>query len=159
MEVKPSWFNVVGALPGKSKTGQVVIFSAHYDHVGTGKTNPYPTAGRKAKVKQEDDIYNGANDNASGVSAVITLAKYFKAIDRQERTLVFVAFTGEELGLVGSQYLAENCLPDSIVAVINIEMIGRSDSKYRRPYITGNEKSDLISILNHNYRNSGIKNA
>jgi len=124
-KVKPTWFNVIGAIKGKSKPGQLIIFSAHYDHVGSISTNPYPEAGSRTGAEKGDTNYNGANDDASGVSAVISLAKYFKALNNNERTLLFVAFTGEELGLLGSKYFAADCEPDSIIAVINIEMIGR----------------------------------
>ncbi|HLF46727.1 MAG TPA: M28 family peptidase [Chitinophagaceae bacterium] len=152
MEIEPGWLNVVGAIIGKSKPGELVIFSAHYDHIGTIKTNPFPGMGGNAKAEKGDEIYNGANDNASGVSAVISLAKYFKAMNNNERTLIFVAFTGEELGLIGSKYFADSFDADSVIAVINIEMIGRSDSPKIKPYVTGFEKSDLIEILNKNYR-------
>lgn len=150
-EVKTGWFNVIGAIRGKSKPGQVIIFSAHYDHVGTISTNPYPWAGSQAAAERGDTIYNGANDDASGVSAVISLAKYFKALNNNERTLLFIAFTGEELGLLGSEYFVNDCAPDSIIAVINIEMIGRKQFSNSRPFITGYERSDLIDILNRNY--------
>ncbi|HET6722974.1 MAG TPA: M20/M25/M40 family metallo-hydrolase [Chitinophagaceae bacterium] len=150
--VKPGWFNVIGAIKGKSKPGQVIIFSAHYDHVGTDSTNPFP---HDKFVADNDQIYNGANDNATGVAAVICLAKYFKALNNNERTLLFIAFTGEELGLLGSQFLADEFETDSIVAVINIEMIGRSEFKNPRPYITGYEYSNLKKILNRNYQAFG----
>lgn len=149
-EVKPSWYNVIGAIKGKSRPGQLVIFSAHYDHVGTNATNPFPND--KFVAEKKDSIFNGANDNASGVAAVISLAKYFKTTDSNERTLLFIAFTGEELGLLGSQFLANEYAPDSIVTVINIEMIGRGESKNPRPFITGDEFSDLKKILNRNYQ-------
>jgi len=148
-EVKPAWFNVIGAIKGKSKPGQLIIFSAHYDHVGTNSTNPFPN---EKFVGGNDQVFNGANDNASGVAAVISLAKYFKAIDNNERTLLFIAFTGEELGLKGSEFLANKFQNDSIVAVINIEMVGRSEYKNSKPYITGYEYSDLKKILNKNYQ-------
>ena len=151
-EVKPRWYNVIGAIKGKAKPGQLIIFSAHYDHVGTNSTNPFPN---EKFVGNKDQIFNGANDNASGVAAVISLAKYFKALDNNERTLLFVAFTGEELGLLGSKFLANKFQPDSIVAVINIEMIGRSEYKNPKPYITGYEYSDLKKILNKNYQAFG----
>lgn len=154
-EVKVGWFNVIGAIMGKSKPGQLIIFSAHYDHVGTTSTNPFPD---DKFVGDNDQIFNGANDNASGVAAVISLAKYFKALDNNERTLLFIAFTGEELGLLGSKFLANEFEPDSIVTVINIEMIGRSEFKSPRPFITGYEYSDLKKILNKNYRVFGDKN-
>jgi hypothetical protein len=154
-EIKPAWYNVMGAMRGKSKPGQIIIFSAHYDHVGTEKAN---SSWHKRGSDVGDTIYNGANDNASGVAAVISLAKYFAQIDNNERTLLFVAFTGEELGLLGSQFLAEELAADSIIAMINIEMIGRAEFKYSRPYISGYEKSNLISILNRNYRSlAGIR--
>jgi hypothetical protein len=150
-EVRPSWFNVIGAIKGRSRPGQIIIFSAHYDHVGTRETNPFPGFGGNAVAERKDKIYNGANDNASGVAAVISLAKYFRTVDSNERTLLFIAFTGEELGLLGSKYLANTVEPDSIVAVINVEMIGRTDQKKVKPYITGAEFSDLKNILNKNY--------
>jgi hypothetical protein len=153
-EVKPAWLNVIGAIKGKSKPGQLIIFSAHYDHVGTNSTNPFPN---DKFVADNDQIFNGANDDASGVAAVISLAKYFKALDNNERTLLFIAFTGEELGLLGSEFLANEFHPDSIVAVINIEMIGRSEYKNPRPYLTGYEYSDLKKILNKNYQAFGDK--
>src|SRR5215204_261936 len=151
-EVKTGWFNVIGAIKGKSKSGQLIIFSAHYDHIGSISTNPYPWAGSQAGAEKGDTIYNGANDDASGVSAVISLAKYFKALNSNERTLLFVAFTGEELGLLGSKFFVADCEPDSIIAVIKIEMIGRGPFSNSRPFVTGYEKSDLIDILNRNYR-------
>lgn len=73
-------------------------------------------------------------------------------INNNERTLIFIAFAGEELGLQNLQYLAENIEPDSIVAMINIEMIGRKPYSSSRPYVTGHEQSDLIKILNRNYQ-------
>jgi Zn-dependent M28 family amino/carboxypeptidase len=150
-EIKPFCFNVIGAIKGRSKPDQVIIFSAHYDHVGTTNTNPDPPVGN-AFVEDGDVIYNGANDNASGVAAVISLAKYFKALGNNERTLLFVAFTGEELGLLGSKFLADNCEPDSIIAMVNIEMIGRSESNKVIPFVTGNYYSELLKILNRNYQ-------
>ena len=153
IDIKPGWSNVVGAIPGKSKKGEIIIFSAHYDHIGTLRSNPFPRGlGGNAGVEKGDTVYNGANDNASGVSAVISLAKYFKALNNNERTLIFVAFTGEEFGLLGSAFFAENILADSIIAVINIEMIGRSESNKLKPYITGPEKSNLKKLLNNNYQ-------
>jgi len=120
--------------------------------------NPYSESGSQAEAEKGDTIYNGANDDASGVSAVISLAKYFKALNNNERTLLFVAFTGEELGLLGSKYFVADCEPDSIIAVINIEMIGRGLFSKSYPFVTGYEKSNFINILNRNYRSlSGKK--
>lgn len=139
--------NVVGVLPGKSlpteqggKKDEYVIFSAHYDHLGIGK----PDA-------KGDSIYNGANDDAAGTTAVIMLADYFSKLKNNERTLIFVAFTAEEIGGFGSQYFSKQIDPEKAVAMFNIEMIG-TESKWgeNSAYITGYEKSDFGKILQKN---------
>jgi peptidase M28-like protein len=137
--------NVVGILPGKSRKDEYVIFSAHYDHLGVGK----PADG--------DSIYNGANDDASGVTAVIMLAKYFKTLDNNERTIVFAAFTGEEMGGLGSGYFSKQFDPDKVVAMFNIEMIG-TESKWGKnsAYITGYDKTDMGQILQKNLEGTGF---
>jgi hypothetical protein len=132
--------NVVGVLPGKSKKEEYVVFSAHYDHLGIGK----PDA-------SGDSIYNGANDDAAGTTAVIMLANYFSKLNNNERTLIFVTFTAEEIGGFGSQYFSKQIDPEKAVAMFNIEMIG-TDSKWgnNSAYITGYEKSDFGKILQSN---------
>jgi len=128
--------NVVGILPGKSKKDEYVIFSGHYDHLGTGK----PVDG--------DSIYNGANDDAAGTTGVIMLAKYFAKTKNNERTIVFAAFTAEEIGGFGSQYFSRQFNADKVMAMFNIEMIG-TESKWGKnsAYITGYEKTDMGDIL------------
>ncbi|MBC7416837.1 MAG: M20/M25/M40 family metallo-hydrolase, partial [Pedobacter sp.] len=132
-------FNVVGMIPGKSKVKELVVFSGHYDHLGILK----PVEG--------DSIANGADDDASGTTAVIALAKYYKALNNNERTLIFAAFTAEEIGGYGSKYFSEQLNPDSVVAMFNIEMIGK-DSKFGKntAFITGYERSDFGKILQKN---------
>ena len=139
-------YNVIALLPGKTRPDELIIFSAHYDHVGTASSNPYPKLNESKN--RSDSIYNGANDDASGVSAVLMLANYFKALNNNERSLVFVFFSGEELGLKGSEALAANVDPQKIIADINIEMIGRESENSRHPYITGANISNLQSVLN-----------
>ena len=85
-------YNIVGMLPGKSKPGELILFSAHYDHEGVFD-----------RGKKKDSILNGANDNASGTTALLMLAKYFAQKNDNERTILFCAFAGEELGLLGSK--------------------------------------------------------
>lgn len=128
--------NVVGVLPGKSKKEEYVIFSGHYDHLGIGK------------AVEGDSIYNGANDDAAGTTAVIMLAKYFKELKNNERTIVFAAFTAEEIGGYGSQYFSRQFNADKVVAMFNIEMIG-TESKWGKnsAYITGYEKTNMGEIL------------
>ena len=137
--------NVVGILPGKMKNNEMVVFSAHYDHLGIGK----PVNG--------DSIYNGANDNAAGTTAVIMLANHFKKLGGNDRDLVFVAFTAEEMGGYGSQYFSKNINPDNVVAMFNIEMIG-TESKWGKnsAYITGFDKSDMGTILQKNLKGTGF---
>lgn len=142
--------NVMAGLKGKTKPEEIIIFCAHYDHVGTKSTNPYPGFVSGAAPRARDTIFNGANDNASGTSAVINLARYFGQLNNNERTILFVAFSGEELGLLGSKALA-SLIDDSehIKAIINIEMIGRRRSrKKNNAYMTGSHLSDLQVLIN-----------
>ncbi|HVG42262.1 MAG TPA: M28 family peptidase [Chitinophagaceae bacterium] len=137
--------NVVGMLPGKSKKVEQVIFSGHYDHLGIGK----PING--------DSIYNGANDDAAGTTAVIMLANYYKALGTNERTLVFAAFTAEESGGFGAQYFSRQLDPKQVMAMFNIEMIG-TESKWGKAsaYITGYDKTNMGEILQKNLVGSGF---
>ncbi|HET6994382.1 MAG TPA: M20/M25/M40 family metallo-hydrolase, partial [Chitinophagaceae bacterium] len=138
--------NVVGVLPGKSKKEEYVIFSGHYDHLGIGRPD-----------KNQDSIYNGANDDAAGTTAVIMLANYYSRLKDNERTLVFVAFTAEELGGFGSRYFSKQFNPDKVMAMFNIEMIG-TESKWGQnsAYITGYERTDMGSILQKNLQGTGF---
>ena len=136
--------NVIGILIGKSRPDEYVVFSAHYDHLGV-------------KNNGEDKVFNGANDDASGTTAVIALAKYFKELNQNERTIIFVTFTGEELGGYGSKFFSENIDAKKVIAMFNIEMIG-TESKWGKnsAYITGYEKSDFGTILQKNLQGSNF---
>jgi len=103
------------------------------------------------------DDYNGANDDAAGTTAVIMLAKYFKALGNNERTIVFAAFTAEEVGGFGSQHFSKQFDPAKVMAMFNIEMIG-TDSKWGKnsAYITGYEKTDMGTILQKNLEGTGF---
>jgi len=141
-----SFYNVIGILKGKSLPNEYVIISAHYDHLGINQK------------MEGDNIYNGANDNASGTTAVLALAEYFKKLDNNERSIVFVAFTAEEMGLVGSRYFGKNINPNDIVAGINIEMIGK-ESPYGKntAWITGFDRSDFGEIIQKNLSNTNYE--
>jgi Zn-dependent M28 family amino/carboxypeptidase len=132
-------------LPGKSKPKEIVIFSAHYDHVGISSIN------------KKDSIMNGANDNASGVTAVLMLAEYFARQGNNERTILFCAFAGEELGLIGSKNFRNYLIPESIVAVINIEMIGVPQYGKGIFFITCTKYSDLPALLKENMKGFNVK--
>jgi hypothetical protein len=140
--------NIVGVLPGKSKKDEYVIFSGHYDHLGIGKPN-----------NEQDSIFNGANDDAAGTTAMILLSKYFSLLkEKNERTIIFVAFTAEEVGGFGSRYFSKQLNADKIMAMFNIEMIG-TESKWgtSSAYITGFEKSNMGKILQANLADSKFK--
>lgn len=139
--------NIIGVLEGKSKKDEFVIISAHYDHLGIIK-----------KDGQLDSIYNGANDDASGVTAVLALAKYFKEQNSNERTIVFVAFTAEEMGLIGSTHFGKGIDASKFVAGINLEMIGKTPSfGPNTAWLTGFERSDFGKIIQKNLVGTGYQ--
>jgi len=112
---------------------EAIVFTAHYDHIGVGK------------AVDGDSIYNGARDNASGVASILTLAQAFSQLDNSpSRTLVFIAVDGEESGLLGSQYYAENPTlpPGKIAANINIDVVNIW-GKTRDISIVGSNKSTI----------------
>ena len=139
-------FNIAGMIRGKTKPNEFVVFSGHYDHLGIIT----PVKG--------DSIANGADDDASGTTAVITLARYYKKLHNNARTLIFVAFTAEEIGEYGSQYFAKTVDPDKVMAMFNIEMIGKA-SKFgeNSAFITGFERSDFGTILQKNLEGTAFK--
>jgi hypothetical protein len=119
--------NVIGRLAGKDPhfADQHVVIGAHYDHLGFG------AAGSLAGDKEKGQAHHGADDNASGTAGVMALARDFGARARRgdgpARSVLFMAFTGEELGLLGSAYYSNHpTVPmDRTVAMINMDMIGR----------------------------------
>ena len=127
--------NVVAVLPGRDLSSEVVLVSAHYDHIGTRDSG-------------DDTIFNGANDNASGVAAMLAIAEVLSALpNKPRRSVLFVAFCGEEIGLRGSAYFAENPpVPlSNIVANVNLEMLGRPGAATpKRAWITGAPFSDFL---------------
>ena len=132
--------NVIGILPGSDPKmkDEAVLFSAHLDHVGT-------------QPGLEDPVFNGADDNASGVTTVIELARAFGSMKtRPKRTTIFMTFWGEEKGLLGSRhYASQPTWPlDKIVANINIEMVGRPEpGAAGKCWVTGWHESDLGEIM------------
>ncbi|MEK6333884.1 MAG: M20/M25/M40 family metallo-hydrolase [Acidobacteriota bacterium] len=115
-------FNVVGILPGSDPKlkDEAVVIGAHYDHLGRG--------GEGSLAAREGQIHHGADDNASGVAGLIELARMFSSQNpKPRRTIVFIAFSGEEEGLIGSSYYVNHPVVPlaSTVAMINMDMIGR----------------------------------
>jgi hypothetical protein len=118
--------NVIGVLRGNDPVlkNEAIVIGAHYDHLGRG--------GQGSLDGNSTEVHHGADDNASGTAAVIELAHRFAAKRYNKRTIIFIAFSGEEEGLLGSQYYVNNPLfpLDKTVAMINLDMVGRlSDQK------------------------------
>lgn len=128
--------NVLGYLEGTDLKDEVIVLTAHYDHVG----------------RNEEEIFNGADDDGSGTSAVMEIAQAFATAaekgDRPRRSLLFMLVTGEEKGLLGSAYYADNPIfpLENTVANLNIDMIGRVDPKYKEEgnqdyvYLVGSDR-------------------
>ena len=135
--------NVMAMLPGKPINDSLVIFSAHYDHIGQKDDMPY-----NKEYNYKDEIYNGANDNATGVAALLELARYYKAQSSNSYSILFIAFSGEEMGMLGSNYLMKKSNPKIIKAVINLEMLGRPSGK--SPFITEDDSRAFRKMLNAN---------
>ncbi|MCJ8295955.1 MAG: M20/M25/M40 family metallo-hydrolase [Colwellia sp.] len=138
--------NVIGILPGKSKPNEIVLYSAHYDHLGV---KPSVDGTPSNKAQQGNQIFNGADDDASGVSAIINLANHFAKMGNNERTLMFAAFSAEEIGGFGSRHFSSQVDPQQITAMINIEMIGKpAVFGEGTVWMTGMDRSNLGEQLN-----------
>lgn len=124
--------NVVAMIPGTDRKDEVIIYSAHWDHFGVGK------------AIEGDSIYNGSVDNASGTAGLLAIAEAFKKSNPTKRSIVFIALTGEEQGLLGSAYYAENPIfdPKKTVANINIDALD-SPGKMKDLTITGFGQSEM----------------
>ncbi len=130
------YFNLVGVIEGKSD--EYVLLGAHLDHLG------------KESGSQTDSVYNGANDNASGVTAVLQIAKVLKKY-KFKKNIIIAFFTAEEMGLVGSEHLAQRLSEDSLNLkyVLNIDMIASPFKKGEEGlYISGYDRSNLHTEIN-----------
>ncbi|MGF1633974.1 MAG: M20/M25/M40 family metallo-hydrolase [Phycisphaerae bacterium] len=112
--------NVVAVLPGRGELAdEYVVVGAHYDHLGMG--------GFGSRAPGVTAVHPGADDNASGTAALLEVAEQLARAGRRERSILFVAFSAEEIGLIGSRLFVRELPvpPDSIVAMVNLDMIGR----------------------------------
>ena len=133
---------MIGVIPGSDSAlrDQIVVIAAHYDHLGIGD----PVGG--------DSIYNGADDDASGVTAVLEIARALHGGPPPKRTVVFIATTAEELGALGTEwYISHPKFPLSkMVAEMEVEMIGRPDARAGGPgkgWMTGYSRSTMGEML------------
>lgn len=136
--------NVLGLLEGTDLSDEVVVVTAHYDHIGISRGS------------RGDTINNGADDDASGTAAVMQLAQAFADAKRDgagpRRSILFMTFTGEEKGLLGSAYYADNpAVPmEKTVLNLNLDMIGRRDGDHKNspPYVYIIGTGEKSSVLN-----------
>lgn len=140
---KVSGQNVIGYIKGTKRPEKYIVVTAHYDHVG----------------EQNGEIYNGADDNASGTAALLALAEVF-AKDKPENSIIFVAFDAEEMGLQGARHFVAN-LPvkkESVLLNINMDMLSRSDKgelwaagafhyPHLRPILEAAQKTAKVKLL------------
>jgi Zn-dependent M28 family amino/carboxypeptidase len=141
--------NVIGYIDNSAAT--TVILGAHFDHLGYGED------GGSRQVSGEKQIHNGADDNASGTAALIELAKKLKIEKQKKYNYLFIAFSGEELGLNGSKYFAENPTIDlkKVNFMINMDMVGRLNDSTNALTIGGYGTSPQWSqIINVNDKKS-----
>jgi Zn-dependent M28 family amino/carboxypeptidase len=139
-------YNVIGKITGTKHPDEVIIYTAHWDHLGIGR--PDATG---------DSIYNGALDNASGTAGLLELARAFKSMKtKPERTIIILSVTAEEQGLLGSQYYAENPLyaVDKTVANINMDGLNRF-SQTKDVIVVGEGQSDLEDYLKEAVEKAG----
>jgi aminopeptidase YwaD len=118
--------NVIGILPGSDPKlkDEAIVIGAHYDHLGRG--------GQGSLAQREGEIHHGADDNASGTAGLLELARMFSAQrSKPRRTIVFIAFSGEEEGLIGSNYYVNHPVVPlaNTVAMINLDMVGRLNNQ------------------------------
>jgi Zn-dependent M28 family amino/carboxypeptidase len=140
--------NVLGRLSGKTRPDETLIYSAHWDHLGVGQ----PDA-------KGDRIYNGAVDNGTGTSALLELGRAFAAAPRTDRSLVFLAVTAEEKGLLGSEYYASDPVYPlaTTVGMINMDALGSALGGPARDFtISGNAKLGLLDDLVAEGRKRGV---
>lgn len=140
--------NVVGFIEGNDPVlkNELIILGAHYDHIGI------------VKAVDGDSIANGANDDASGVAAVLAMARYFATKKNNKRSILFTLYSGEEIGLLGSKHLAERLKEENInlYTMTNFEMMGvPMVGKNYEAYFTGFDLSNMATKMNE-YVNSNL---
>lgn len=132
--------NVIAKIDGNKTNKEHLVIMAHYDHLG---------------VDSKGAVYNGADDNGTGTAALLALAKAFKIAESQkdgpDRAVLFMAVSGEEIGLLGSRYYTENALLplEETVSVLNIDMIGRTDSIHK-------DNPDYVYVIGSDFLSSDL---
>ncbi|MDD3876024.1 MAG: M28 family peptidase [Bacteroidales bacterium] len=138
------FYNIYGFLDNNAE--KTIVFGAHYDHVGIRKG-------------QSDSIYNGADDNASGVATVLELARYMKSQSNLKYNYLFIAFAAEEKGLLGSGFFMENFISESfeIACLMNFDMVGRLGAFKNKLIVFGTGTSSAWNNLIPNNNVNDLK--
>jgi hypothetical protein len=128
-------YNVLGVLEGTDPVlkNEYVVLTAHFDHVGTGK--------KGGRVTESDTIFNGARDNAFGTTAILSAVKAFTQ-KRTKRSILFIAYTGEEIGLLGSKYYSEHPLLPLKQCVYSLDCDGAGYNDTTKVTIIGLDRTD-----------------
>lgn len=138
---KPTTYNIVGFIEGNDPVlkNEFVVLGGHYDHIGISN-----------EAIDGDKINNGANDDASGVTAVAAIAKYFSITKSNKRSLLFVFFSGEEKGLLGSKHLSKKLKKRNfnLYSMLNFEMIGVPMKRDYTAYVSGFDTSNMAEKFN-----------
>lgn len=160
--------NVAAIRRGAKRPNEAILFGAHYDHIGVRIPSPPRSSGtsddddgQETKLVEWDAIMNGADDDASGTTAVVHLAEAFAALEEApDRTVGFLCFTGEEKGLLGSRAFCDDppFALEEIVALFNIEMIGRPhEDKDGTAWVTGPAYSNFEELVTEPFRSAGVE--
>ena len=154
--------NVIGILPGAGPLAhEYVVFGGHYDHLGNVPPRRRPSLDNDFDPA-DARIHNGADDNASGTAGVLELARIYASGPKPRRSLIFMGFSGEELGLRGSAHFANHpTVPlNDIVAMINLDMIGRLEGRPVEVWATATAKEfgDLVDKHAQSMTNLEVKN-
>jgi Zn-dependent M28 family amino/carboxypeptidase len=123
--------NIIAGIDNHAR--QTVIIGAHYDHIGFG--------GKRSRSYGKIEVHNGADDNASGIALMLALAKQIKELQLKKFNFIFVAFSGHEDGLYGSEHFVKSkkVADSSIKLMINLDMVGRADTQNPELFVAGND--------------------
>jgi hypothetical protein len=141
--------NVVGVINNRSNKN--IIIGAHFDHIGFG--------GKRSRSYGKQEIHNGADDNASGVALMLSMARQLKNKNSKNYNYIFVAFSGHEDGLFGSSYFVKSNIVDSnsVKLMINLDMVGRAEKENPTLFIASNDSLTLVNAININDATLKIK--
>lgn len=153
VKVHDTGYNVLGYLPGETDT--TVIIGAHYDHLGSGG----PGSGSRY-LGNDPQIHNGADDNGSGTSVLLEIARHYAAqAEKPHYSLLFAAFSGEEFGILGSSHFARDMTVDSakVRMMVNMDMVGRLAEQDNGLAVMGTGTTEAFTVYFDSLRREDVK--